>query len=177
VKNIINKPIVLIGMMGTGKSTIGRKLAHKLNLKFYDSDRVIEEREGLSVVDIFDFRGEDYFRQKEQDVIAEIINYGPVVLSTGGSSFTQDNVRNLIKEKAISVWLAADLETLYPRIARRNTRPELNCDNKKEVLAQLIAEHTPYYEQADIKIDSNDEAAHIITDLIIMKLKGITGAH
>ena len=96
IKKILTKPVVLIGMMGSGKSTVGKKLARKLNLQFYDSDKVLEEREALSIVDIHDFMGERYFYQKEEEVIKEIIGYGVVILSTGGSSFMNENIRNYI---------------------------------------------------------------------------------
>jgi shikimate kinase len=167
----VTKPIVLIGIMGTGKSTIGKKLAKKLHLQFYDSDQVIEEREGLKVMDIHDFRGEDYFRQQEERVIKEILRYGTIILSTGGGSFVNDDIRQLIKEKAISIWLYSDIETIYERISRRNTRPGLNVDNKRKVLENLINEQYPLLEQADIKIDSGNADAHSIVDNILLKLK------
>ncbi len=171
MKELITKPLVLIGIMGSGKTTIGKKIAKKLNLQFYDSDRVIEEREGLSVVDIYDFKGGPYFQAKEQEVVKEILSYGITVLSTGGSTFLNEDLRSIIKEKAISVWLSADIDVLYNRVAKRNTRPELNCENKLEVLKKMIDECYPIYNQADIIIQSNDFDAHYIVDSLMARLK------
>ena len=154
-------------MMGSGKSTVGKKLARKLNLQFYDSDKVLEDREALSIVDIHDFMGEKYFYQKEEEVIKEIIGYGVVVLSTGGSSFMNENIRNFIKEKTISIWLDSNLDTIYERVSRRNTRPELIAlDNKKELLAKMLKERDPIFKQADIKIESDLEAHNLVSSII-----------
>lgn len=168
---IVNKPVVLVGMMGSGKSTIGKKLANKLNIQFYDSDKVIEEREGLSVLDIHDYRGEDYFVKKEIEVISEIMNYGPVVLSTGGSSFMTDPIRNNILENSISIWLNVSIDEIYERVSRRNTRPLLNVDNKKEVIEKLANEWQSVYSQANINMQSTDMGAHHIVDSLLNKLK------
>jgi shikimate kinase len=174
MRNIVNKPIVLVGMMGSGKSTIGKRLAYRLNMQFYDSDKVIEEREGLSVLDIFDYRGEEYFRNKEIEVIKEIMGYGTIVLSTGGGSFMIDEIRDLIKDKAISIWLKANVDTLHERVSRRNTRPMLIGENKREVIEQLVEERYPFFETADLKIDSGDMDTHFVVDTIISKLKNMT---
>jgi shikimate kinase len=169
---LVNKPIVLVGMMGSGKSTIGKKLASKLNVQFYDSDKIIEEREGLSVLDIFDYRGEEYFNNKEVEVISEILNYGPVVLSTGGSSFMIERVRQLVKDSAVSIWLDTKIETIHERVSRRNTRPLLNVGNKLEVIQQMVDERAPLYQLADIKVESGDMDAHYVVDTLLLKLKG-----
>ena len=171
IREVIIKPIVLVGMMGSGKSTIGRKLARKLNLQFYDSDKMLEEREGLSVMDIHEFMGKKYFQQKEEEIIKEIIGYGITVLSTGGSSFMNENIRRIINEKAISVWLDVDLETIYERVSRRNTRPELSMvENKKEFIDQIMKEKVPIFNEADIKIEGNLETHHLV-ESIIRRLK------
>jgi shikimate kinase len=176
MKTKITKPIVLIGMMGSGKSTIGKKLAKKLHMQFYDSDQVIEEREGLSVLDIYDFRGEEYFKLQEEKIIKEILRYGTIILSTGGGSFINNELRNLIKEKAISIWLHTDINTIVERISRRNTRPGLNGENKREVLEKLISDQYPLFEQADIKIESGNSDAHFIVDNIMLKLKSLNSS-
>lgn len=169
------KPIVLVGMLGTGKSTVGKKLARKLHMKFYDSDQVIEEREGLSIVEIVDYRTEDYLRQQEEKIISEIIRYGPVVLSTGGGSFIHENVRNIIKDKAISIWLYTDLDIIHERVSRRNTRPDLHHGDKREILEQMVKERYPIYEQANLKVESGNSDTHHIVDTILFKLKEFLG--
>lgn len=172
MRNILKKPIVLVGMMGSGKSTIGKKLAYKLNLQFYDSDKMIEEREGLSVIDIYDFRGEDYFKTKETDVIKEVLGYGTVILSTGGESFLNDDIHEMIKSQSISIWLKTDISTLHERVSRRNTRPQFSGSNKMEVIEQMVEECYPVFEKADITIESKDMEAHFVVDTILSKLKG-----
>ena len=167
IQKVITKPIVLVGMMGSGKSTIGRRLARKLNLQFYDSDKMLEEREGLSVMDIHEFMGKKYFEQKEEEIIEEIIGYGIIVLSTGGNSFMNENIRRIINEKAISVWLDVDLETIYERVSRRNTRPELSMvENKREFIDQTMKEKTPIFNEADIKIEGSLESHHLVENII-----------
>lgn len=175
MRNLIKKPIVLVGMMGSGKSTIGKRLAYKLNLQFYDSDKLIEEREGLSIVDIFDYRGEEYFRKQEVNTIKEILNYGTVVLSTGGESFMHDEVRSAIKESATSIWLKTNIDILHERVSRRNTRPQFAGENKMELIERMVAESYPVYEQADIVVESKDMEAHFVVDTIMSKLKGYLG--
>ncbi len=167
----IKKPIVLVGMMGSGKSTIGKRLAYKLNLQSYDSDKIIEEREGLSIVEIFDYRGEKYFKEREIGIIKEILNYGTVVLSTGGESFMNDDVRSDIKESAISIWLKTDIDVLFERISRRNTRPQFAGENKLELIKQMVEKTYPTFEQADIIIESKNMEAHFVVDTIMSKLK------
>lgn len=160
---MITKPIVLVGMMGSGKSTVGKKLARKLNLQFYDSDKILEEREALNIIDIHEFMGIKYFQQIEEEAIKEIIGYGTIILSTGGSSFMNENVRKFIKEKAVSIWLDVDFQTIYERVSRRNTRPELLvAEDKKELLMKMIEERAPIFSQADIKIESDLEAHHLV---------------
>jgi shikimate kinase len=169
-KSLITKPLVLVGVMGSGKSTIGKKLARKLQLQFYDSDKVIEDRNGLSVFDIHEFRGTDYFRTQERQIIKEIISYGPIVLSTGGSSLLQDEIRTLIKASAISIWLSVNVDVLHNRVSRRNTRPELNISDKKTALEEMIVKMDPIYQEADIVVESSEDNAHYIVDTIISKL-------
>ena len=158
-------------MMGSGKSTIGKKLARKLGLQFYDSDKVIEEREGLSIMDVYDFMGEKYFQQKEAEIIREILNYGVVVLSTGGSSFMNENTRALIKKNSTSIWLSVDLEILYNRVIKRNTRPELNIQDKKSTLKKMLEERESIFSTADVVVESKDFDAHHVVDTALVRLK------
>lgn len=171
MRNIVKKPIALVGMMGTGKSTIGKRLAYKLNFQFYDSDKLIEDREGFSIIDIFDFRGENYFKKREEEIIKEILGYGTVVLSTGGESFLNPVVREYIKEKAISIWLKSSPEVMYERVARRNTRPQLQVGDKKEVIEKMIEQSYPVLEEADIMVESKDMDAHFVVDSLMLRLQ------
>jgi len=173
MKDSILRPIVLVGMVGSGKSTVGKRLARKLNLPFYDSDKVIEKREGLSVVDIYDFKGKDYFAQKEEEVIKEIFGYGVFVLSTGGSTFFNQTLRSLIKQNATSVCLSASIDVLHERVLRRDTRPEfLNCDNKREILERMIQESQEVYSDADIVVESSkNQDIYYVVDTIIARLR------
>ena len=171
LKEALDKPIVLAGIMGSGKSTVGKKLAKRLNLQFYDSDKVIEEREGFSVVDIYDFKGAEYFQQQENKIITEILGYGQLVLSTGGGSFSNPELREFIKSKAIIVWLSANIDVLYERVSRRNTRPELNCGDKRVILQKLIENSKDLATEADIVVESVEQDSHYIVDIIVSKLK------
>ena len=171
MRNLIKKPIVIIGMMGSGKSTIGKRLAHRLNLQFYDSDKLIEERENLSVRDIYDYKGADYFKQQEIKVITEVLNYGSIVLSTGGESFLIDEIRKLIQDNAITIWLKANIDTLHDRVSRRNTRPQFIGDNKYETIQKMLETSEPIYENSNIIVESKDMEAHFIVDTIMSKLK------
>jgi shikimate kinase len=167
----LTKPVVLVGMMGSGKSTIGKRLAQKLNLQFYDSDKIIEEREGLSVVDIYDFRGQEYFKNKEEQVITEVLSYGTVILSTGGESFLNDNIRNKIKDNAVSIWLKTDLKILQDRVSRRNTRPQFISSDSKELLENMITNSEPVFNEADIIVESTDLDAYMLVDLVLNRIK------
>ncbi len=148
--------IVLVGIMGVGKTTIGRRLAGLLELPFFDVDVEIEKAAGMAVGDYFRQYGEAEFRKGERRVISRLLNQPPHVLATGGGSFVDEKTRTLIKEKAISVWLTADLDVIIERTSRRDTRPLLQHGSPSQVLEQLLKERTPYYEQADIHVDSKD---------------------
>ena len=171
----LTKPLVLVGMMGSGKSTVGRRLARKLNLQFYDSDKVIEGQEGLPIVDIVEFKGEPYLRRKEHEVITDILRYGAVVLSTGGNSFVDPVVRKLITDVGVAIWLQADFDTLYERIARRNTRPEFNGTDQHAVLEKMMQERQEIYTTAPIQVESGKEDVGCLVDKIIVKLEAYLG--
>lgn len=167
----INKPIVLVGTMGAGKSTVGTRLAKKMRVSFYDTDNLVEEIAGCSIDDIFKYAGEAFFREKEHQVIDELLNLSSCVISTGGSAFIDAKNRSLIKEKAISIWLKADYNTILERVSRRNTRPTLKNGNKADLVDQLIKEHYPIYGEADICVNSGDGPHMIIVDDIIQKIQ------
>jgi len=151
----IDRPLVLVGMMGVGKSTIVRKLAQMLDLPFADADEEIEEAAQMSVGEIFERFGEDYFRDGERRVIARLLDGGPSVLATGGGAFVQPATRALILERGIAVWLDSDVATLVDRVSRRDTRPLLQGGDPREIMTRLKAERESAYAQAPIKVMSD----------------------
>ena len=170
----LNKPIVLVGMMGAGKSTVGTRLAKKLRVAFYDTDNLVQEMSGCSIDDIFKYAGEDFFRAKEQQVVEELLNLNNCIISTGGGAFINPENRRLIKEKSVSIWLRADYDTILERVSRRNTRPTLRIENKADLVDQLIKERYPIYEEADIAVNSGDGPHMLIVDDIIQKILTLT---
>lgn len=154
--------IVLVGMMGAGKTTVGRRLAAKLNLPFVDVDAEIEKAAGLKIEDIFTEYGEAQFRTGEQRVIERLLRDAPGVLATGGGAFMNPTTRKAISANAVSVWLSADFETLFSRVKRRDHRPLLKAENPEEILRKLMEERCPVYAQADITIESRDVAHDVI---------------
>ena len=150
------KTIVLVGLMGAGKSCIGRRLASEFGLDFVDADAEIEAAAGCAIEDIFERHGEAAFRDGERRVIARLLAQPVHVMATGGGSFMDAGTRALIKERGVSLWLKADLTLLLKRTGRRNTRPLLKRGDPKEILARLIEERYPVYAEADITIDSQD---------------------
>ncbi len=150
------KPIILVGLMGAGKTCVGRRLAIHYGLPFTDADEEIAKAAGRSVEDIFEFYGEAAFRDGERQVIRRLLGEGPRVLAAGGGAFMDPEIRGRIKESAISVWLRADLEILVERTARRGGRPLLKNGSPRAILAGLIDERYPLYAKADIVVDSED---------------------
>lgn len=152
----IDKPLVLIGLMGVGKTTVGRRLARKLNLPFVDADEEIEKAAGLSIAEIFDRFGEEYFRDGERRVIARLIDDQPQVIATGGGAFMNEETRQIIAKNATAIWLDADIDILVERVSRRNTRPLLNQGDPEQILRRLAAERNPVYARAHIHVTGND---------------------
>jgi len=162
------RSIVLVGMMGVGKSSVGRRLAARLAVPFVDADVEIEKAAGMSITDIFSHRGEEYFRSGEARVIARLLESGPQILAAGGGAFMNPNTRDLIRAKGISVWLKAELDVLLRRInKRRNDRPLLQTADPGETLRALLVEREPIYAQADLIVQSR-EVAHdaIVADIM-----------
>ena len=172
-----NRTIALVGLMGAGKTSVGKRLASALNLPFRDADEEIEKAAGRSISDIFGDYGEDYFRDGERRVIARLLDEAPHVLATGGGAFMNAETRALIKAKATSVWLKADLDTLARRVARKDTRPLLKGREPHAVLTDLAAVRYPVYAQADIIIESGDSPHHATVDAVIKALKARAEAH
>lgn len=164
------RSIVLVGMMGAGKSTIGRRLGQRLALPFIDADTEIEAAAGMTIPDIFMTRGEHEFRAGEARVIARLLEGGPQVLATGGGAFMHAETRALIANKAISMWLRADFDVLMRRVRRRVDRPLLKTADPEGTLRRLIAERDPVYAQAKITIESRDVSHDTIVDEIFLAL-------
>jgi shikimate kinase len=156
IENTGNRTIVLVGLMGAGKTSIGRRLADKMGLSFVDADTEIEKAAGKSIPDIFTDHGEAHFRDGERRVIARLLENGKQVLATGGGAFMNPETREAIKSHALSVWLKADLEVLLKRVAKRGGRPLLENRDPAEVLQNLINLRYPVYAEADITVESLD---------------------
>ncbi|MCL9982633.1 MAG: shikimate kinase [Erythrobacter sp.] len=152
----ITRPVVLVGLMGVGKSTVGRKLAGLLHRDFVDADDAITEAAQLSIAEIFEQFGEPYFRDGERRVIARLIEESHGVIATGGGAFVDPSTRALILERAIAVWIDCDVATLVERTARRNTRPLLRNGDPHEILTRLAAERAPFYAEASIRVVSEN---------------------
>jgi shikimate kinase len=165
------KSLVLIGLMGAGKSAIGRRLAITLGLPFADADHEIEIAAGKTINEIFAENGEAYFRDGERRVIARLLEDGCKVLATGGGAFMNDETRARINTSGISIWLKADLDLLMHRVSRRDTRPLLRAPDPRAVMEKLIAQRHPIYSQADITIRSRDVAHEIIVEEIIAAIE------
>jgi len=163
--------IVLIGLMGAGKSTIGRRLATRLNMPFVDADQEIETAAGMSISDIFERFGEAHFRDGERRVIARLIDGAPKVVATGGGAFMQEETRALILDRATAVWLDADLDVLAERVRRRDGRPLLKDKDPRTVLAELAAIRNPVYALAPIRVRSQPLPHDATVDAIIKALE------
>ena len=158
ISDRLKKPIVIVGLMGAGKTSVGKLIAKKLGLPFVDSDSEIVKAAGCSVVDIFSIYGEDEFRRVEGKVIDRLLSDSEIkVLSTGEGAFTLESVRNLTKKKAITVWLRADLPLLVKRTSFKETRPLLLASDSRKILQHLIDERYPIYAGADISVETRDE--------------------
>ncbi|MBM3732197.1 MAG: shikimate kinase [Acidimicrobiia bacterium] len=164
------KSVVLVGLMGAGKSSVGRRLAKILDLPFVDADEEIERAAGCSIEDIFRLYGEPAFRDGEERVIARLLESGPQVLATGGGAFMNPRTRERIRERAISIWLRADLELLVRRTARRGGRPLLAHGDPRATLERLMAERYPVYAEADMTVDTTDENIERMVDRILAGL-------
>jgi shikimate kinase len=165
------RSIVLVGMMGSGKSSIGRRLATRLGLPFVDADGEIEKAAGMTIAEIFATHGEPYFRAGEVRVIARLLDGGPQVLATGGGAFMSPDTRATIRAKGISVWLRATLDVLGRRIKRRSDRPLLKNSDPIETLRRLIEDRYPVYAEADLTVESRDVPHDTIVDEIVAGLR------
>src|SRR5215510_6771720 len=150
------RSVVLVGMMGAGKSTIGRRLAARLRLPFLDADTEIETAAGMTIPEIFERHGEPHFRDGEARVIARLLEGGPIVLATGGGAFMREETRRRIAAKAVSIWLKADPDVIMRRVRRRADRPLLQTADPEGTVTRLLTEREPIYRNADLTIASRD---------------------
>ena len=165
------RSIVLVGMMGAGKSTIGRRLGTRLRLPFLDADIEIEAAACMSIPEIFETRGEPYFRDGEARVIARLLDSGPAVIATGGGAFMREETRHRIREKAVSLWLKADVNTIMKRVRRRADRPLLQTADPVATVSRLLEAREPVYQSADLTIASRDVPHDRIVDECIDALR------
>jgi shikimate kinase len=169
------RSVALVGMMGAGKSSIGRRLALRLGIPFVDADVEIEKAAGMTISDIFAVRGETEFRTGEARVILRLLESGPQVLATGGGAFTNPDTRSAIGAKGISIWLKAEFDVLMKRIRRRHDRPLLKTDDPGATLRKLIEERDPVYALADLTVQSREVMHEKIVDEIVGALAGRMG--
>ncbi|WP_193334486.1 shikimate kinase [Devosia beringensis] len=174
-ERLAGRPLVLVGMMGAGKTTVGRRLAARLNRPFLDSDEEIEKAAQMSIPEIFEQRGEPEFRAGETRVIARVLKTQNVVLATGGGAFVHPETRALVKDEAISVWLKAEIDILFERVSRRSNRPLLKTANPRATLQKLIDDRYPIYAEADVTVLSRDvpqdAVAADVVDAVLAFLK------
>ena len=169
------RAIVLVGLMGAGKSTVGRRLASALNLPFHDADHEIEQAAGCSISDFFERYGEPAFREGERRVIARLLAGPRHVLATGGGAFMDPTTREIIKRMGISVWLRAELDLLMARVSKRSTRPLLKTADPRGTMQRLMSERYPVYAQADITIDSSGGPHDTVVQQIMIELAALYG--
>ncbi len=171
VKALLNqRPVVLVGLMGAGKSTIGKKMASMLELPFFDLDTEIENVSRMSVTELFASYGEPEFRDLERRVMQRLLEGGSMILATGGGAFMNEQTRENITEAGISVWLNAELDVLMERVLRRHDRPLLKNDDPRAVMQKLMTERYPVYATADLSIMSRDEKREVIAQEVITLL-------
>ena len=173
----IRRTIVLVGLMGAGKSCIGRRLATRLEMPFVDADREIEEAAGCSISEIFERHGEQAFRDGERRVILRLLEGPTCVLATGGGAFMDPRTRQAVRQRAISIWLRADLDLLTRRVARRNDRPLLQVDDPRRKLEELMAVRYPVYAESDVTVDSQDGPPDATLERVMDALTDYIAAH
>ena len=167
----LRKTVALVGMMGAGKTSLGRRLAARLDVPFHDADHEIETAAGLTVSEIFAKFGEPYFRDGERRVIARLLAEAPHILASGGGAFMDPATRAAMKENALTVWLKAPAGVLLSRVKKRDTRPLLQSGDPRETIEKLLAIREPVYAQADITLECADESHHSAVDRIVAALR------
>ena len=167
----LDRPVVLVGLMGVGKSTVGRRLARRLGLDFVDSDAAIEDASGYSAAEVFERFGESDFRDGERRLVARLIDGAVKVIATGGGAYVDPRTRELLNERAITVWLDAPVEVLAERTSRRDTRPLLRNDDPKGTLERLNEERRPSYAEAHIHVRSSEGPHRDVVEAIVAKIE------
>jgi shikimate kinase len=174
---LAGRPLVLVGMMGAGKTTVGRRLAARLGRHFVDSDEEVEKAAGMTIEDIFAAHGEADFRAGEVRVIARLLKDADLVLGTGGGAFVNTETRALVKSAAVSVWIKADFDLLFQRVQRRSNRPLLKTANPRQTLQDLIDKRYPIYAEADVTVVSKDVPQDQVATEVIDAVLAHFGAH
>ena len=170
---VCDKIILLVGLIGSGKTSVGKRLAKKLNMPFIDSDQEIEKASGLSVIDVFKCFGVDEYRAGEARIMKRLLTGVPCVLASGGGAFVAKQTRELAKENAITIWLKADIDVLYKRTTGRNRRPFLQCSDSKikNKLQSYINDEYPYYGEADIIVETKNEIVENTVERVIKSIE------
>ncbi|MFV0295724.1 MAG: shikimate kinase [Hyphomicrobiaceae bacterium] len=164
------RSLVMVGLMGCGKSTIGRRLANRLEIPFVDADDEIERSARKTIPEIFADHGEDYFRAGERRVISRLLDSGPRVLATGGGAYMNAETRATIRQNGIAIWLKAELDVLMRRVMKRDNRPLLQVADPEAVMRELMEKRYPVYAEAEIVVESRDVPHEVIVDAIVMAL-------
>lgn len=169
----LNKIILLVGLIGSGKTSVGKRLAKRLNMPFVDGDQEIEKAAGLSVIDVFKCFGSEEYRAGEERIMKRLLSGAPCVLASGGGAFVAEQTRILAKQQALTVWLKADIDVLYNRTTGRKRRPFLQCSDSKikSKLQTYIDEEYPYYSQADIMVETRNESVETTVDRVFKAIK------
>lgn len=168
----ITTPITLVGMPGAGKTTTGKRLANRLGIAYFDSDKEVEKRVGCSVKEIFKYQGEAYFRQKEYEVIKELLcSKKPAIISSGSGAFCHPSTFHLIKENSVSIWINTDLNFIVNRVTYRDTRPEIDKENPRQTVEKLFEEREAYYKQADIYINPKNLSINELVERIVKTIE------
>jgi len=177
VAALAGRPIVLIGMMGAGKSSIGKRLAVRLGIPFKDADNEIEEAANTTIEEIFENHGEAFFRSGERRVIQRLLGEAPVVVATGGGAFVDLDTRKAINDAGIAIWLKADLEVLLARVRRRSNRPLLKGPDPEGTMRRLVEERYPAYEEAPIHIHSREVSHDVVIEEVLLSLDRYLADH
>ncbi|WP_375617564.1 MULTISPECIES: shikimate kinase [unclassified Bartonella] len=171
LSSLDKRALVLVGLMGAGKSVIGKRVATMLRLPFYDSDQEIEKAAQMTITELFEIYGESEFRALEQRVILNLMKKNPLVLATGGGAYINENIRKAIHKNGISIWLKVDLDILMQRVSKHPTRPLLQTANPKETMQKLMEQRYPIYAKANLTINSHKESRHTVAQNVIRSVQ------